>query len=159
MLYCIDQATKYLIAENLHQGDVVPVLGQFVQLHFVTNSGAAFSLGSGFTWILSIVAVAAIVVIVVLAPRIRSFGWAAMFGLLLGGAVGNATDRLFREPGFGTGHVVDFLQIYGFPAIFNVADIGVTSAMALFVILTLRGVSLGGTRTPLIKTTPTAGAS
>ena len=93
-VYGIDQGSKFLITQNLEIGDLIPVLGEVLQLHYVTNSGAAFSLASGFTWILSIVAVAVIVLIVVFAPRIRSLSWATMFGLVLGGALGNVTDRL-----------------------------------------------------------------
>jgi signal peptidase II len=85
---------------------------------------------------------------VLFARRIRSLAWAAVFGLLLGGTTGNLFDRLFREPGFGLGHVIDFIQIYLFPAIFNVADVGITSAMALFILLTIRGVGLDGVRIP-----------
>ena len=125
------------------------MLGEVLQLHYVTNSGAAFSLATGFTWILSVVAVGVVVVIVWFARRIRSFGWATVFGLVLGGAVGNLTDRLFREPGFGTGHVVDFIQVCGFPAIFNIADSGIVAAMGLFIILSLRGVGLDGSRARL----------
>jgi signal peptidase II len=153
-VYGIDQGSKYLITQNLEIGDLVPVLGEVLQLHYVTNSGAAFSLISGFTWILSIVAVGVIGFIVVFAPRIRSLAWATMFGLVLGGALGNLTDRLFREPSFGQGHVVDFIQVWGFPAIFNGADIAVVSSMGLFILLSLRGVGLDGTRTPMVKPTP-----
>ncbi|MDP9028404.1 MAG: signal peptidase II [Actinomycetota bacterium] len=144
VLYGVDQLAKYLVVTHLQEGQLVPVLGQLVQLHFVTNSGAAFSLASGFTWILSIVAVGVVVFIVWFSRRIRSIGWAVVFGLVLGGAAGNLTDRLFRQPGFGTGHVVDFVQIYGFPAIFNIADSGIVVAMALFLILSLRGIGLDG---------------
>lgn len=152
-VYGIDQGSKFLITENLELGDLVPVLGEALQLHYVTNSGAAFSLWSGFTWILSIVAGVVILVIVIFAPRIRSLAWATMFGLILGGALGNVTDRLFREPSFGQGHVVDFIQVWGFPAIFNGADIAVVSSMGLFILLSLRGVGLDGKRTPMVKTT------
>ncbi|MEO8263660.1 MAG: signal peptidase II [Pseudolysinimonas sp.] len=152
-VYGIDQGSKYLITHNLDLGDTVDVLGELLQLHYVTNSGAAFSLASGFTWILSIVAAGVVVFIVVFAPRIRSLGWATMFGLVLGGALGNVTDRLFREPGFGIGHVVDFLQVMGFPAIFNGADIAIVASMGLFILLSLRGVALDGTRTPMVRTT------
>src|SRR5690606_37806636 len=134
----------YLIVANLEVGEVVPVLGELLQFHFVKNSGAAFSLASGFTWILSIVAVGVIVAIIVFARRIKSTAWAWMLGLLLGGALGNVTDRLFREPSFGMGHVIDFLQIWGFPAIFNIADVAICTAMGLFLLLTLRGVHLDG---------------
>ena len=152
-VYGIDQGAKFLIDQNLDLGDTIPVLGEVLQLHYVSNSGAAFSLASGFTWILSVVAAGVIVFIIAFAPRIRSLGWATMFGLVLGGALGNLTDRLFRPPGFGTGHVVDFIQVYGFPAIFNGADIAIVSSMGLFLLLSLRGVGLDGVRTPMVKTT------
>ena len=84
--------------------------------------------------------------IVIFARRIRSTAWAVLFGMLLGGNLGNLTDRLIRPPGFGIGHVVDFLQVYGFPAIFNVADIAIVSSMGLFILLTIRGVGLDGKR-------------
>ena len=144
--YGLDQLSKYLVTTNLELNETVPVLGEVLQLHYVTNPGAAFSLATGFTWVLSIVAGAAIVFIVWFAPRIRSLGWATMFGLVLGGAFGNVTDRLTRPPGFGVGHVIDFIQVWGFPAIFNVADIAVVSAMGLFLLLSLRNVGLDGVR-------------
>jgi signal peptidase II len=153
-VYGLDQLGKYLITRNLDPGDTVPVLGEFLQLHYVTNSGAAFSLASGFTWVLSIIAAGVIVFIVIFAPRIRSLGWATVFGLVLGGALGNVTDRVFRGESIGTGQVVDFIQVYAFPAIFNIADIGVVSAMCLFVLLSLRGVGLDGTRTAMVQRTP-----
>ena len=151
VLYGADQLAKYLIVSNLHEGELVPVLGQVLQLHYVTNSGAAFSLAAGFTWILSIVAVGVVAFIVWFARRIRSLGWACVFGLVLGGAAGNLTDRLFREPGFGMGHVVDFIQVWGFPAIFNIADSGIVAAMGLFIILSLRGIGLDGRKAVYVR--------
>ena len=74
--------------------------------------------------------------------------WAVLFGLLLGGLLGNLTDRLLREPGFGVGHVVDFIQIPLLPAIFNMADVAIVSSMVLFIILTIRGVGLDGVAPP-----------
>jgi len=74
--------------------------------------------------------------------------------MLLGGTAGNLTDRLFREPSFGLGHVIDFIQVYGFPAIFNVADSFIVASMGLFIILTLRGVNLDGRR--VARTQPAA---
>lgn len=148
LVYGLDQLSKLLVVENLELGEVVPLLGEILQLRYVTNPGAAFSLASGFTWVLSIVALGVTGFIVWFAPRIRSLGWATMFGLVLGGAFGNVTDRLTREPGFGVGHVVDFIQVIHFPAIFNVADIAIVSSMGLFVLLSLRGVGLDGRRVP-----------
>ncbi len=147
LVFGLDQLTKYLIVSNLELNEIVPVLGEILQLHYVKNPGAAFSIASGFTWVLSVVALGVTVVIIWFAPRIRSLAWAVMFGLVLGGAFGNLTDRLTREPSFGEGHVIDFIQVIYFPAIFNVADIAIVSSMGLFILLSLRGVSLDGSRT------------
>jgi signal peptidase II len=145
-VYGFDQLTKFLIVTHLTEGEQVNVLGNILTFHFVKNPGAAFSLASGMTWIFSIAASAVVVFIILFARRIRSIGWAVLFGMLLGGTTGNLTDRLFREPGFGVGHVVDFIQVYGFPAIFNIADSFICASMALFIILTIRGVGLDGRR-------------
>lgn len=146
-VYLVDQIAKVLVVSNLFEGQQIEVLGQLLQFHFVKNAGAAFSIGSGSTWIFSIVGVGVLGFVIWYAPRIRSTAWAVLFGLLLGGLLGNLTDRLFREPGFGVGHVVDFLQIPLLPAIFNLADVAIVSSMALFLILTLRGVGLDGRHT------------
>lgn len=145
-VYGLDQLSKFLIVSNLTEGELVRVLGEVLQFHFVKNSGAAFSFASGSTWIFSIAASAVTVFIIGFSRRIRSVGWAVLFGMLLGGTTGNLTDRLFREPGFGVGHVVDFIQVIGFPAIFNIADSFIVASMGLFVILTIRGVGLDGKR-------------
>ena len=146
VVFVLDQIAKALVTARLTEGVPVPVLGPLLTLIYVRNPGAAFSIGSGSTWIFSIIATAVLVFIVWYARRIRSAGWAVVFGLLLGGLVGNLTDRLTRPPGFGVGEVVDFLRIPVLQAIFNLADVGIVSAMVLFLILTLRGVGLDGSR-------------
>ncbi|NYD65957.1 signal peptidase II [Agromyces atrinae] len=146
-LYGLDQLSKYLVVTNLTEGAVVEVFGSVLQWQFVRNPGAAFSIASGMTWIFTILAVGVIGFIIVFARRIRSIGWAVVFGLLLGGVLGNLTDRLVREPSFGQGHVIDFIYTpWMLPAIYNVADIAIVSSMGLFLILTLRGVGLDGVR-------------
>jgi signal peptidase II len=145
--YGLDQLSKYLVVSNLTQGETVPVLGPVLQLLFVRNAGAAFSLASGMTWIFTIIATAVIGFIIWFAGRIRSKAWAVVFGLLLGGVLGNLTDRLFREPSFGMGHVVDFISTpWIVPAIYNIADAAIVTSMVLFLILSLRGIGLDGTR-------------
>ncbi|GAB3606664.1 signal peptidase II [Conyzicola nivalis] len=151
-VYALDQLAKFLIVENLTERQPVEVIGHLVQFYFVKNAGAAFSLGSGSTWIFAIIASAVAIFIVAFAPRIRSLAWAALFGLLLGGNLGNLTDRLFREPGFGVGHVIDFIQVQYFPAIFNVADIAIVASMGVFIILTVRGVPLSGKQPAISQT-------
>ncbi|MEF2977860.1 signal peptidase II [Subtercola sp. YIM 133946] len=145
-VYAIDQIAKYLVVTHLPLNQYVAVLGDLLQFFYVTNSGAAFSIGSAYTWIFSVLALAVLFFIVWFARRIRSIGWAVVFGLLLGGVLGNLTDRLFREPGFGVGHVVDFIKIPLLPAIFNLADTAICAAMVLFLILTIRGIGLDGRR-------------
>jgi len=146
-VYALDQLSKYLVVLRLSEGDVVPLLNGVLELHFVRNPGAAFSLASGMTWIFSIIATGVVVIIVWFAGRIRSVAWSLVFGLLLGGVLGNLTDRLLREPGFGVGHVVDFVSTpWLIPAIYNVADMCIVSSMVLFMFLTIRGVGLDGKR-------------
>ena len=145
--YGLDQLSKFLVVSNLTEGEVVPVLGSLLQWQFVRNPGAAFSLASGMTWIFTILAAGVITFIVWFSRRIRSIAWAIVFGLLLGGVLGNLTDRLLREPSFGLGHVIDFISTpWLIPAIYNVADIAIVSSMVLFMILTIRGIGLDGSR-------------
>ncbi|MCR2785871.1 MULTISPECIES: signal peptidase II [unclassified Microbacterium] len=147
-----DQFTKYLALENLPYQETVPVFGEALQLYLTRNPGAAFSLGEGVTWIFTIVLAAAAVTIVVLTVRVvRSRWWAVVLGLLLGGILGNLTDRLFREPGFLVGHVVDFIHTpwmwLGLPsAIYNVADIFIVTMMLSVAVLVLIGMRFDGTR-------------
>jgi signal peptidase II len=146
-VYGFDQLSKFLVVTNLTEGEVVPALGTVLQWQFVRNPGAAFSLASGMTWIFTILAAGVITFIVWFARRIRSIAWALVFGLLLGGVLGNLTDRLLREPSFGLGHVIDFISTpWLIPAIYNVADMAIVSSMVLFMLLTIRGVGLDGTR-------------
>jgi len=152
LVLAADQFTKHLAIENLPYQETVPVIGDFFQLYLTRNPGAAFSLGEGVTWIFTLVLFAAAVTIVVLAVRaVRSRLWAVVLGLLLGGILGNLTDRLLREPGFLVGHVIDFIHTpwmwLWFPsAIYNVADIFIVTMMIGVAALVLFGLRFDGTR-------------
>ena len=147
--YALDQISKALVVRGMIEGESVRVLGDVLQLHFIRNPGAAFSFATGLTWVFSLIAAGVVVFVVWFAPRIRSSLWAIVFGLLLGGVLGNLTDRLFREPSFGLGHVVDFIYTpWMMPAIYNIADCCIVVSMGLFMLLTLRGIGLDGRRTP-----------
>lgn len=115
------------------------VIGDLLRFTLVKNSGAAFSIASGFTIIFSLLAVAVIATIIKFATRITSRGWLTCAGLLLGGVLGNLTDRIFREPGFFLGHVIDWIQIPHWP-VFNIADMAISTAAAIAFIQTLRNV-------------------
>ena len=103
------------------------------------------------TWLLSLVAVAVAVVILRLAPRLRSAGWALGLGLVLGGALGNLVDRFFRSPGPLRGHVVDFLSLLAADGsvwpVFNLADSAIVSGGVLLVVLSLLGLDYDGSTT------------
>ncbi len=142
----VDQGAKALALANLQDGVPVPVLGPVLQLDLLRNPGAAYSLGAGYTWIFAIVAIAVAAFLIVFTRRIRSLAWATVFGLLLGGTLGNLGDRLFREPGFGVGHVIDFIMFPWLGFTCNVADIAITASVVMLVVLTILGIGLDGRR-------------
>lgn len=138
---------KYLTIENLPYQKAVPVLGEFLQLYYVRNPGAAFSLGSEVTWIFTIALAVVACVIVWKAFGLKSRLWAVVLGCLLGGVLGNLSDRLFRDPGFPVGHVVDMISMpWMMPAIFNVADIFIVTGMISVALLVVFGLRFDGSR-------------
>jgi len=138
-----DVVSKVLIVANVHTGDHVHLLGHYLQITNTRNSGAAFSVGTRATVLFTAVAVVIVVVILRAAARLRSRGWAVCLGLLLGGAVGNLGDRVFRAPGVFRGEVVDWLQLPHWP-VFNLADSAIVVGGVLAVLLASRGVPLEG---------------
>jgi signal peptidase II len=141
----VDQVTKVLAVRELTDRAPVEVVGSFLQLRLLRNAGAAFSTGTSLTPVISVIAVTAVVVVVVLAVRVGHRGWAFGLGLLLAGVAGNLVDRMLRAPGPFRGHVVDFLALPHWP-VFNVADICIDVAGAIFVVLLIRGIRLDGSR-------------
>jgi len=151
LVLAADVVTKVIGVAQLEGRAPVELLGGAVYLVLVRNPGAAFSLATGYTWVLTLVAVAVVVVIVRVARRLRSTGWAVALGLVLGGALGNLTDRIFRSPGPLQGHVVDTVSLFApdgsvWP-VFNLADSAIVSGVVLLVVLALLGRELDGTRT------------
>lgn len=147
LVLAADQFVKYLTVEHLPLHEVVPILGDFLQLYFIRNSGAAFSLGSEVTWIFTIALTVVAVIIIWKATGLQSRLWAVVLGCLLGGVLGNLTDRLLREPGFAVGHVVDMISMpWMMPAIFNVADIFIVCGMITVALLVVLGIRFDGTR-------------
>ncbi len=141
VILLIDQVTKIIAVARLEGQPSIEVIGSVLKLTFVRNPGAAFSIGTGYTFIFSLLALVVAGVIIYTARTLVSVGWAIALGGILGGSLGNLMDRLFREPGFLQGHVVDFLQLPNWP-IFNVADMAVVGSAILMVILTIRNVPL-----------------
>ena len=143
--YLLDQLTKAVAVRTLTDAEPRDLLGSFLRLELIRNPGAAFSIGTGNTWVLTIIAVVVLIVVIRVSRRLGSIGWAWALGLLLGGALGNLTDRIVREPGLGRGHVIDFLNYNGW-FIGNVADIAIVSAAILIGLLALTGRGIDGTR-------------
>jgi len=145
-----DLVSKVTVVATIGIGEDIRLLGGALYLTHHRNTGAAFSFAEGWTVVFSLVALVVAVVIVRTARRMYSTGWAVTLGLVLGGALGNLVDRVFRGPGFLRGGVVDFLSVFGpdgevWP-IFNVADSAIVCGGVLGAFLALRGIEFDGSR-------------
>lgn len=138
-----DLATKQIALAEFSPADPVSTLGGFLKFTLVTNSGAAFSVGEGATWLFSAAKLIVITVMLWNARRVRVPLWGVVFGLLIGGAAGNLVDRVFRPPSPLQGAVVDWIQLPYWP-VFNIADMAVVCGGALAVVAVLRKISLDG---------------
>ena len=148
----IDVATKSAAAAWLPGNPVELIAG--LQLRVTRNPGAAFSIGTDVTWVFTIIAVAVITWIFWYTRAITHRGWAIAFGVIAGGAAGNLVDRLFRAPGVGRGHVVDFLYLDWWPT-FNLADSFLFCGVAVALWLSLRNTPLSTAHTPAPSGTAT----
>ncbi|MGQ0631906.1 MAG: signal peptidase II [Sporichthyaceae bacterium] len=145
VVYAADLITKLIAVDKLSDGRTVEIVGELFQFDLVRNPGAAFGIGVGVTVIFSLLSFAVIAVVLYTASRLGSMRWALVFGLVLGGALGNLTDRVFRSPGFLRGHVIDFLHLQNWP-VFNLADSAFCIAGGLVILLVIRNVPLEGVR-------------
>ncbi|MEU6733084.1 signal peptidase II [Streptomyces physcomitrii] len=144
LAYILDLVSKMIVVARLEHHASVEVLGEWLQFEAVRNPGAAFGMGEAFTVIFTLIAATVIVVIIRLARKLYSLPWAVALGLLLGGALGNLTDRIFRSPGVFKGAVVDFIAPKHF-AVFNLADSAIVCGGILIVLLSFRGLDPDGT--------------
>ena len=140
LIWILDLATKAWAVSQLANREPVKILGSFFQLTFIRNSGAAFSFASNATLFLSLFGIIVALGVIYFAPKISSKGWSVVLGLVLGGVLGNLMDRIFREPSFLRGHVIDWMQLPHWP-IFNIADSAIVVAAGLAMILTARNIS------------------
>lgn len=145
VVFALDVITKQIAVATLTGEAPQPLIGEILTLRLTRNPGAAFSVATGYTSVLTVVSIVVILVVIWLARRVRSRLWAAAFGMLVGGAAGNLSDRLLRDPGPMRGHVVDFLELPNWP-VFNLGDSAIVVAAALIVLQSFRGVRLDGTR-------------
>lgn len=138
VVVALDATTKQLAMDHLVGGETRRFIGSFLQLTLLRNPGMAFSQATNLTWLLSLIVIGVSIVVVVVSRRCRSLPWTIALGLILGGALGNLADRLFRDPGVLRGHVVDFLELPHWP-VFNLADSAVVLGAVLVVFLSLTG--------------------
>jgi signal peptidase II len=140
-----DAISKAIVVAHLRDDQPVHLIGNVLMLWLTRNPGAAFSVGTGETVVFTVIAFGVIVYIARTARRLYSLGWAIALGLLLGGAMGNLSDRIFRAPGLFRGDVVDWIAVTRFYPIFNLADSAIVCGGILTVILAMRGRHLDGT--------------
>jgi len=139
IVVALDLATKaWAVARLEHKSDI-KIFGEFLKLSFVRNPGAAFSFGTSVTWVFTLIAIAVSIAILIISKNVTNRLWAIALGGVLGGAVGNLIDRIFRSPEVFHGHVVDFISVPNYPT-FNVSDSAVVLSAIAMVILSLRGV-------------------
>ena len=128
-----DQLSKWWAVDRLSRGPI-HVVGT-LDLELTRNSGSAFSLFQGGSAVLVVVAIALVVALALMVRRSGSLGSAAIIGLIMGGALGNLADRLFRND---HGAVVDFIALHFWPT-FNVADSCIVVGCGLLAISLARG--------------------
>lgn len=136
-------AQEYLLPRRLAGEGPIELLGGLLKLTYAENTGAAFSIGTGITWVFTLIAIGVVIVIIRYARKLAGLPWALALGGLLGGALGNLIDRMFRAPGPFQGFVVDFIQL-PYWAIFNIADMSIVISGIGIAILLVRGVPLDG---------------
>ena len=132
-----DQVTKAVVLWTLDDGDSVRAIDGVMHWTLQRNPGAAFGLFRRVPVLFTILAFTISIVIVAAAPRVRDRLNAVALGLVLGGAVGNLTDRLFRPPGPFRGHVIDFIDFRVWPT-FNLADAAVVVGAGLLALASFR---------------------
>lgn len=137
LVVVLDQSTKNWAEAALSERERIPMLGDLLGLQLAYNPGAAFSFGEGATWVFTILSIAAVIVAIAFALRVRRLSGAIVVGVLGGAAASHAGDRLFRAPAFAHGHVVDFIA-YGNWFIGNIADILLVGGAIAALVLALR---------------------
>jgi len=152
-----DAISKAQVLARLPGHPPVRLLDGLITLGLTFNAGAAFGVGTSYTAVIALIVCGVIVYIIRTARRLRSPAWTIALGLLLGGAMGNLGDRLFRAPGPLRGRVVDWIILPHFPWTFNLADASISCAAVLMAVLALRGVRIDGK--PVIAATSAAPAA
>ncbi len=142
----IDLATKVWAVSKLENQPDIQVVGNLLQFSFLRNPGAAFSIGTNVTWVFTLISIALSIAVLVISKNVANRTWAIALGGLLGGALGNLVDRIFRSPEPFQGHVVDFILLPNYP-MFNISDSAVVVSAIAMVIMSIQGIEYGSTQT------------
>ena len=145
VIVTIDQIAKVLAVAKLEKAQPVELIGDTVRLVLLRNPGAAFSMGTEFTVVLTVIATVVVAGLIWYSRRVHSRWWAWGLGLILGGAAGNLVDRYFRAPGVLQGHVVDYVSVGWWP-VFNVADSCLVAGVIVVAVAVFRNVDVTGSR-------------
>ena len=143
VVVAFDLATKVWAVSRLENQADINVIGDFLKFSFLRNPGAAFSIGTNVTWVFTIISIAVSIAVLVISKNVANRAWAIALGGLLGGALGNLGDRIFRSPEPFQGHVVDFILLPNYP-MFNISDSAVVIGAIAMVILSIRGIEYRG---------------
>ncbi|HEY3210030.1 MAG TPA: signal peptidase II [Actinomycetota bacterium] len=134
--YLLDRLTKYLAQQSLAGSPPLKVIPGVVQLRYTTNAGGAFGLFGGQPWLFFAATLVVCAAIVVASARLSSGASSLGLGLILGGALGNLTDRIIRGPGV-SGHVIDFIDFHVWP-VFNLADSAIVVGALVILVAGMR---------------------
>lgn len=143
-VFVADAVSKAIVLDKLRGRPAVRLLDGLMRLKLTFNAGAAFGLGTSYTAVIALIACGVVVFLVRTARRLRSIAWSIALGLLLGGALGNLSDRLFRPPGPFRGRVVDWINLTHFPWTFNIADSSIVCGAVLIAVLAFVGKPIDG---------------
>lgn len=119
--YVLDRVTKLWVERALAGRPPIRVIPGVLSLNYTTNSGGAFGLGRSAPWLFATATIAVAAIVIAVSFRRRNVPAAVALGLVLGGGLGNLTDRALNGDGFLSGHVIDFIDVHVWP-VFNVAD-------------------------------------
>lgn len=147
LVWATDFVTKNWAINYLAGKEPRKIIGNLLQFTFTKNSGAAFSFATGGTILLATFAILVILAIGYWTPRITSRQWGIVLGLVLGGALGNLSDRILRAnvgTGVLKGQVIDWIELPHWP-VFNLADSSIVIAAAIASYLSIRNIS------PIVK--------
>ena len=144
-VYLLDLITKIWAVATLESKPAQYIVGRFLRWEFARNPGAAFSSFTGATFLLTLISISVLIYLVIRVTSVAVRAWSYPWGGLMGGILGNLTDRIFRDPGIFKGHVIDWIGLPNW-ALFNIADSAIVLSVFTMALLSWRGSNYRGAR-------------